>query len=178
MCDSNSHLQLLVDTGADVSLIPASHKDRHLPASHTLEAVKCSPINVYSECSMMLLFSSEYPCQPKLTWVFLVANVQQPIPSADFLAHHVLTVDLRLKFLVHQSGDHTCTWYASPIYTVLLNQCVYTAMLHEFPVLKKKTSTLQRHRPTLSRTTSSQLDLRFTPVAGPLHEFPHHQGRI
>ncbi|XP_047477363.1 uncharacterized protein LOC125030987 [Penaeus chinensis] len=93
------------DTGAEVSLIPASHKDRTSPASRTLEAANCSPINVYSERSMTLLFSSAP--HPKLTWVFLVADVQQPILGADFLAHYGFTVDLKREALVHQSGART-----------------------------------------------------------------------
>ncbi|XP_037774361.1 uncharacterized protein LOC119570859 [Penaeus monodon] len=129
--DNNSPLQFLVDIGAEVSLIPASYKDRQLPASCTLEAANYSPINVYSEHSLTLLFSGAP--HSKLTWVFLVADVQQPILAADFLAHHGFTVDLSAEFLVHQSGTRT---YASSalvrvprIYTVLPNQCSYRAVL-------------------------------------------------
>ncbi|XP_037782059.1 uncharacterized protein LOC119578562 [Penaeus monodon] len=76
----------------------------------------------------------------ELTWVFLVADVQQPILGADFLAHHGFTVDLRRECLVHQSGTRT---YASSalvcvprIYTVLPNQCPYRAVLHRFCIAK------------------------------------------
>ncbi|XP_037784699.1 uncharacterized protein LOC119580674 [Penaeus monodon] len=47
--DSNSRLRFLVDRGAEVSLIPTTHSDKHLPPSHTLEVANCSPINVYGE---------------------------------------------------------------------------------------------------------------------------------
>ncbi|XP_037773207.1 uncharacterized protein LOC119568860 [Penaeus monodon] len=60
------------------------------------------PLNVYGECSLTLLFSGTP--HSKLTWVFLVADVQQPILGADFLAHHGFTVDLRRECLVHSQG--------------------------------------------------------------------------
>lgn len=89
----NSHLQFLVDPGVEVSFIPASQKDKHLSASCTLEAASCSPIDVYREHSMTLLF--QWRPHPKLTWIFLIADVQQPFIGADFLAHHGFMVDLR-----------------------------------------------------------------------------------
>lgn len=70
--DVHASLGLLVDTGAEVSLLPTSHKDKCLTSSRTLEAVNGSSINAYSECPFTLSFGGEpskhYP------WVILVAH--------------------------------------------------------------------------------------------------------
>ncbi|XP_037794221.1 uncharacterized protein LOC119589708 [Penaeus monodon] len=125
--------------GVEVSLIPVTHSDKHLLTSRTLEAANCSPINVYGEHSMTLIFSG--PPQSKLTWVFLVADRQQPFLGADFLVHHGFTVDLKRESLVHQSGAHTFALlaliHAPRIYTVLPNECAYRAMLRDVPALTK-----------------------------------------
>nr|XP_027227272.1 uncharacterized protein LOC113819221 [Penaeus vannamei] len=47
--DTSSSLCFLVDTGAKVSLLPASHRDKRFPSSRTLEAANTSPINTYGE---------------------------------------------------------------------------------------------------------------------------------
>ncbi|ROT62928.1 Gag-Pol polyprotein [Penaeus vannamei] len=78
---------------AEVSLLPASHRDKRFPSSRTLEAANTSPINTYGERSRILSLEGE-PAQ-RFQWIFLVADVPQPIIGADFLAHYGLTVDLQ-----------------------------------------------------------------------------------
>ncbi|XP_069995035.1 uncharacterized protein [Penaeus vannamei] len=57
--DASSSLRFLVDTGAEVSLLPASHRDKRLPSSRTLEAANTSPINTYGERSRTLSLEGE-----------------------------------------------------------------------------------------------------------------------
>ncbi|ROT61806.1 Gag-Pol polyprotein [Penaeus vannamei] len=137
--DASSSLRFLVDTGAEVSLLPASHRDKRFPSSHTLEAANTSPINTYGERSRTLSLEGE-PAQ-RFQWIFLVADVTQPIIGADFLAHYGLTVDLQGMALIHQSGART---HATPalvstplIYTVLPRTCAFKDILREFPALTK-----------------------------------------
>ncbi|XP_069971722.1 uncharacterized protein [Penaeus vannamei] len=54
-----SSLRFLVDTGAEVSLLPASHRDKRFPSSRTLEAANTSPINTYGERSRTLSLEGE-----------------------------------------------------------------------------------------------------------------------
>ncbi|ROT67192.1 reverse transcriptase [Penaeus vannamei] len=56
--DASSSLCFLVDTGAEVSLFPASHRDKRFPSSRTLEAANTSPINTYGERSRTLLLKA------------------------------------------------------------------------------------------------------------------------
>lgn len=96
-CDKNSYLQFLVDTEAEVSLIPASREDKLLPTSGTLEAANF-PINIYGECPLILLFRGV--SHAKMIRVFLIADVQQPILGAEFLSYHGFTVVLGHRSLV------------------------------------------------------------------------------
>ncbi|ROT72546.1 Gag-Pol polyprotein [Penaeus vannamei] len=137
--DASSSLRFLVDTGAEVSLLPASHRDKRFPSSRTLEAANTSPINTYGERSRTLSLEGE-PAQ-RFQWIFLVADVPQPIIGADFFAHYGLTVDLQCMTLIHQSGART---HAAPalvstplIYTVLPRTCAFKNILWEFPALTK-----------------------------------------
>ncbi|XP_069969543.1 uncharacterized protein [Penaeus vannamei] len=71
----------------------ASHRDKRFPSSRTLEAANTSPINTYGERSRTLSLEGE-PAR-RFQWIFLVADVPQPIIGADFLAYYGLTVDLQ-----------------------------------------------------------------------------------
>jgi len=137
--DASSTLRFLIDTGAEVSLLPASHKDKRLPSSRTLEAANATPINVYCERSETLSLTGA-PSQ-RFQWIFLVADVPQPIIGADFLEHYGLSVDLQGKALIHQSGARTLaapTLVSAPlIYTVFPRSCTYKNILREFPALSK-----------------------------------------
>ncbi|XP_069979451.1 uncharacterized protein [Penaeus vannamei] len=103
--DASSSLRFLADTGAEVSLLPASQRDKRLPSSCTLEAANTSPINTYGERSRTLSLEGE-PAQ-RFQWIFLIADVLQPIIGADFLAHYGLMVDLQGMALIYQTGAST-----------------------------------------------------------------------
>ncbi|XP_069999420.1 uncharacterized protein [Penaeus vannamei] len=70
--EASSSLRFLVDTGAKVSLLPASHRDKRF-SSRILEAVNTSPINTYGERSRTLSLEGE-PGQ-RFQWIFLVVDV-------------------------------------------------------------------------------------------------------
>ncbi|ROT82930.1 Gag-Pol polyprotein [Penaeus vannamei] len=114
-------------------------RDKRLPSSRTLEAANTSPINTYGERSRTLSLEGE-PAQ-RFHWIFLVADVPQPIIGADFLAHYGLTVDLQGMALIHRTGART---HAAPalvstplIYKVLPRNCAFKNILREFPALTK-----------------------------------------
>ncbi|ROT72377.1 hypothetical protein C7M84_009229 [Penaeus vannamei] len=51
----------------------------------------------------------------RFQWIFLVADVPQPIIGAVFLEHYGLSVDLQGKALIHQSGARTLAAPTLPI---------------------------------------------------------------
>ena len=85
--DSSSNMQFLVDTGAEVSVVPPSRTERmHGQGAFTvLQAVNGSQIATGQRRTFR--------------WVFAVAEVKQPILGADFLHHFGLRVDVRTRTL-------------------------------------------------------------------------------
>ena len=80
--EKTTGLSFLVDSGAQVSLIPAGQQDRNKGAEKlTLQAVNGSIIQTYG-CRRIDI---DLNLQRKLAWSFIVADVTTPILGADFL---------------------------------------------------------------------------------------------
>ena len=87
--------RFLIDTGAEVSVLPATSADRRRPSQpeHTLRAVNGSSIASFGTRSLTVSLG----LRRRFQFVFVIADVEQPIIGADFLHHHQLTVDLRAR---------------------------------------------------------------------------------
>ena len=98
MKDDISGLRFLVDSGAFVSVFPASGLDTrsHRPST-LLEAVN----GTYGHKQITLSINGQ-----KYVWQFLVADVTQPLLGADFLCSNTLMVDVKGQRLVDPT---TCT---------------------------------------------------------------------
>ena len=80
--DHSSGLRFLVDTGAQVSVIPPTPAQRkHTHDNFQLQAVNSSPITTYGNQSLTL----DLGLRRTFCWVFVIADVQSPILGADFL---------------------------------------------------------------------------------------------
>ena len=89
--DSISNMHFLVDTGAEVSIIPPTHMDRSRPyITFSLQAVDGSQIITYSVRSCTL---NNGMCRT-FRWVFIVANVTRGIIGVHFLHYLVLNIDI------------------------------------------------------------------------------------
>ena len=90
--DRTTSVQYLVDTGAEVSVIPPSHSDQPRQPEHfTLQAVNNTSIKTYGKRSPTL----DLGLRRTFRWVFIIANVEHLILGADFLRHFGLLVDMR-----------------------------------------------------------------------------------
>ena len=90
--DRTTSVQYLVDTGAEVSVIPLSRSDQPRQPEHlTLEAVNNTLIKTYGKRSLTLNLGLRRTFQ----WVFILSNVEHPILGADYLRHFGLLVDMR-----------------------------------------------------------------------------------
>ena len=90
--DSRSNTRFLVDTGAEVSVVPPTRAERSRPQGiFTLQAVDGTQIATYGvrSCSLNIGLRRTF------RWVFMIANVKQAILGADFLHHFGLVVDIR-----------------------------------------------------------------------------------
>lgn len=97
--DRKNNLNFLVDTGANVSVLPFAVfkcKNKCLPEKFALFAANGTKIETYGTHSLSL----DLRLRRDFKWTFIVANVKQPILGADFISHYGLLVVLRTKRLI------------------------------------------------------------------------------
>lgn len=90
--DKPTGLEFLVDTGAEISILPRSHFKSVTRNLHcNLRAANNSIIHTYGDHHAIL--SLGFP-KKKFPHCFLIADVKQPILGADFLGRHGILVDV------------------------------------------------------------------------------------
>ena len=89
--DREVRLRFLVDTGSEVSTLPPSKAERtNRHDTFGLLAADNSPIVTYGTHSLTLNLGLRHTFR----WVFMIANVRNPILGADFLNHYGVVVDM------------------------------------------------------------------------------------
>ena len=132
-------VRFLVDTGAEVSVLPVSQVDRQSGyMGPSLQAANGTTISTYGSRSLTLNLGLRRPFR----WVFLVADVKHPILGADFLGHHGLLIDVRSKVLIDsqtklQIGLIYTHQHAHGLTTLnpLLSDNPFSSLLAGFPEL-------------------------------------------
>ena len=136
--DNHSGKTFLIDTGAQVSLLPATaHARRHpSPTAPKLVAANGSSIASYGTQQTHVQLGKRK---------FIIADVRRPILGADFLRRHKLLVDLCDQKLIdaHSFQSYACAatnndLCVSPVATVDSNhykQC----LLQQYPELRRPT---------------------------------------
>nr|VZI05896.1 unnamed protein product [Spirometra erinaceieuropaei] len=88
----SSSSRFLVDTGAQISVVPPTAADRRFPSPGLhLQAANCSPIPTFGSLSLTLNIG----LRRSFTWIFVIADVPHAILGSDFLAEFDLLVDCR-----------------------------------------------------------------------------------
>lgn len=88
----------MIDTGANVSVLPVSRKcvkTNSVSKSYQLYAANGSKIETYGVRTLVLNLN----LRRSFRWTFILADVKQPIIGADFLSHYKLLVDLSARKL-------------------------------------------------------------------------------
>ena len=136
--DRTSGLRLLVDTGAEVSVLPVAQLPRSsLPAGLPLQAVNNSSIATFGTTSRTLNLG----LRRTFRWIFLIADVRHPILGADFLRHFNLLVDMTRGRLIDSltqlqiNGTLTKGISLSPCVSRPSAGDSFSALLQEFPAL-------------------------------------------
>ena len=143
--DSARSWRFLVDTGAQVSVLPPgalTHEDglvvrRDAPR---LEAANGSNIPLHGAIDATIRLGSQ-----SLPWTFLVADVSTPILGADFLSHHRLTVDMRRQILRTERGAQCAVGSPADVNSIGIRMCTvpdYRDLLREFPRVTATTTQL------------------------------------
>lgn len=136
--DSYSSYRFLIDTGAEVSVLPPSRTERKHPQdNHNLLAVNGSSVVNCGERSLTLNLG----LRRTFRWVFIVANVQNPILGADFLRHYSLLVDIKHSRLVDTvtqlrvQGITSQVVSPSPSLLPLQPTNTFTAIIAKYPTV-------------------------------------------
>ena len=132
--EPNTKLKFLVDTGAVISLLPASSANKKWedPAL-TLQAANGSRIKTYGRHTLRLNLGlrRDFP------WAFTIADVSSPILGMDFLSHYQLTINAARQLLVDsttklQVNGICCNEEApSPVFSLHHVPAQYQAMLRQ-----------------------------------------------
>lgn len=130
-------MNFLVDTGADISLLPKKVLLKPWHTNLKLFAANGTQINTYGSKTLILNLG----LRRDFKWKFCVADIQRPILGADFLCHFNLLVDIKNKKLIDnvtglmnsgkvQEVTHLSIFTTSP-------DSVYHKILAEFPGLTR-----------------------------------------
>lgn len=108
--DRTSQIRFLIDTGSDVSILPATRTDKtHGPSTFQLHAANGSTIRTYGS----RFVTTDLGLRRRFSWNFLIADVSTAIIGADFLAYFGIIVDLSSHKLIdgktklHSTGGLT-----------------------------------------------------------------------
>ncbi|RUS85737.1 hypothetical protein EGW08_006531 [Elysia chlorotica] len=157
--DDNSGRCFLVDTGAQVSVIPATPFDKNAgPSGLPLHAANGTPIQTYGSRNLQLSFNNRLYLAK-----IIIANVKRPLLGADFFRNHNLLVDLRGKRLIEADTFLTspCSVGKSAVTQLApieAHSNRFRKILQEFP------SILQ---PTFSSAAVKHGVQHFIPTSGP-----------
>ncbi|GFX03238.1 retrovirus-related Pol polyprotein from transposon opus [Trichonephila clavipes] len=128
----------LVDTGSDVSLLPALEYHKRHPPQLTLFAANSSTINVYGQKTLSL----DLNVRREFIWTFLLASVKTPILGADFLHYFELVPDLRHKCLRDlktklQTTGHIKQAALHSVKTISSHETLYHDLLKFYPSITR-----------------------------------------
>lgn len=133
--DHQSHTKFLVDTGADVSVLPATPSQRSLPPSLHLYATNGTKILVYLRQTVQL----DLNLRRSFQWTFYVGAISQAILGADFLRHFNLMVDVRGRKLVDPLTNISTKAHPAPgditNLSVINHKLKFADLLKSFPKL-------------------------------------------
>ena len=124
-----------MDTGAKISVFPASSQDtrKQWVSDIVLEAGNGSTIRTFGERELTLSL-----CGRQFRWVFIIADVTQPLLGADFLCANNLMLDLHGQRLIDTSTSAVLPLHATagvPQHIHIATDNEYTALLSRYPDL-------------------------------------------
>lgn len=93
--DNDSHIQFLIDTGSDVSILPCKPKTKQAN-NLKLFAANNTTIDTYGERTITINLNLRRLFQ----WSFILADTEKAIIGADFLHNFNLLVDIRHHRLI------------------------------------------------------------------------------
>lgn len=171
MYDQQVGKNFLIDTGADVSVMPAMQPKNHKrqPEKYTLYAANGSPIHTYGYELITLTFG----LRRSLSWKFVVADVSHPIIGADFLRHFGLLVDLKKgKLIDNETGLRSNgRWDSLSNYheiKTVVNDTQYHNLLSQYPSITNASTAVKKAKHAIVHV----IETTGTPVSARARRLP------
>lgn len=143
--DQHTKMKFLVDSGSDVSCIPAPKVSQTLkPDPLELFAANDSRIHTYGT----KLLDVDLGLRRKFTWKFLIAAVPIAIIGADFLKHYGIVIDLKRRKLIDSLTQLTTPGIKAQLefksaIKLISGENQFYNILAEFPELTNVTQTIK-----------------------------------
>ncbi|KAK7595485.1 hypothetical protein V9T40_013310 [Parthenolecanium corni] len=138
--DHDSQIWFLIDTGSDVSLIPAKNSEFSKEPVRHLYAANGTPIRVFGE----KLVEFNIGIRRSLRWVMQVTDVETAILGADFLEHFDLSPDLKRKCLIDNETGIKVTGFVKmtplPEVKTIKEENEWIKIIREFPGIEISTT--------------------------------------
>ena len=140
LTDANSGRRFLIDTGAEVSVIPPSPTDQKIKQDCAgLRAVNGSAIATFGTRSLTL----DLGLRRVFRWIFVIADTSTAIIGADFLREYGLLVNMKrgslmdMTTLLQTKGTISNVVSLRPSFCPQQADTEYDALLAEFPAVTK-----------------------------------------
>lgn len=167
LADHTSKLQFLIDTGADVSVLPKNKLlAPKVQQNLVLYAANGSKINTYGTKLLTLNLN----LRRNFTWTFVVADVQQPIIGVDFLKHFNLLVDVKNNSLIDSQTKLSSRGKFSSIssldtnISILLGNTQFDKLLSQYPDLINPSKIAQNVNNPISSSIFHHIETKGPPV--------------
>lgn len=167
LADHTSKLQFLIDTGADVSVLPKNKLlTPKVQQNLVLYAANGSKINTYGTKLLTLNLN----LRRNFTWTFVVADVQQPIIGVDFLKHFNLLVDVKNNSLIDSQTNLSSRGKFSSIssldtnISILLGNTPFDKLLSQYPDLINPSKIAQNVSNPISPPIFHHIETKGPPV--------------
>lgn len=152
--DPTTNMTFLVDSGADVTVIPpTSTTDLNNGTSFPIYAANSTLIQTYGT----RLCKFDFNLRKNFTWRVIVAKVATPILGADFIKHYGLIVDLKQGCLIDpQTGVRTYgnldALNSMSVTTIADRNDQYTSLFREFKELMQPKTALDEPKHNVRHT--------------------------
>lgn len=176
--DNSSNQQFLVDTGADVSVIPASiRQKRSGPQPLELQAANNTTIKTFGEkiLKLNLGFRRDF------VWPFIIADVPQSIIGSDFLEHFDLLVDVKRRRLIDKKTNFSTVCSISQGFgissvtsNVISQDSPFHSLIEEFKDITKPSNML----PPVKHSVTHHISTNGPPVHSKPRRLPPEKLKI
>lgn len=136
-------MRYLIDTGADISVMPRLSSSRFTPIDLKLYAANGTAIKVYGSHQVIV----DLGLRRRFVWPFLIADVRQAIIEANFLQKYKLLVDFANKRLVNNTTNlHSLGNINSriPMLSTINNSSPYYQLLRQYIDITKPVPRCER----------------------------------